>query len=256
MPLISIGIDPGFASTGIAAVARMDDGTLRSLGAKVVRTSPSKDKCFTKLRTSMDDERRVRIYWTEITDAIQRMRPNVIGVEAYTIYEPRGTAALKEAAAALLAIIPAGTPGDYLTELAKNRGLAKAYLDRLADLSEALRGEIRGGIGMGAAAKTILVYGTALGAAFTASIPVFVFQPSDLKQAFGGTRSASKDEVGEGLYRIVTGMREHVAAKVPQTTLREHAQDAMGHAVLAVREYVNMALDATGKIGLPGLGGT
>lgn len=209
----------------------------------MVRTEPSNGKSFSKMRTSMDDARRIQIIWSHVNSVIELLKPDVIGVEAYTVYEPKEGRLLKDAAADILESVPLAAPPSADGAVVTAPPLSiDINFTKLTKLREALAVQ-KGGPGLGQAAKTILVYGVVLGAAYKAGVPVFVFSPSDLKTTFGGSRGASKDDVGAGLVRIVHGLDAQLAEKVPQKTLREHAQDATGHAVLALRELRQYRID-------------
>lgn len=226
----------------MGAVEAVADG-YNSRGVRVVRTEPSNGKNFSKLRTSMDDARRIQIIWSHVNSVIELLKPDVIGVEAYTVYEPKEGRLLKDAAQDILERVPLAPPpsaeGGVTTAPPVSVDIS---FTQLLKLREALAAQ-KGGPGLGQAAKTILVYGVVLGAAYKAGVPVFVFSPSDLKTTFGGSRGASKDDVGQGLIQLVRGLDAQLAEKVPQKTLREHAQDATGHAVLALRELQQYRID-------------
>ena len=179
------------------------------------------------------------------------VKPHCIGIENYTVFEPNDVAKVRGAAEDILALF-GGTVatlalGDF-RELLQGE-FAVRLLDKVARLAEVLRGNTRSHAGLGQAAKTIAVYGAALAVAFAAGIPVFVFQPSDLKKRFAGKKSASKEEVGQGVTALVFGLEEAMTIKVPQRTMREHAYDATGHAILGAEVYAQLRLDS----GLAGL---
>ncbi len=239
--ITALGIDPGLASTGIGCVDRTADGQYVSRGVRLSRTEPARGKQFTRARTSEDDQRRVREHWNAVQSAIETIRPSVVGIENYTVYEPREVTETRKIVQDLLGLLPAGTP----TELTS---ACIAHADRFHRLVEDLRslaGGGRGGIGLGQAAKTVMVFGAALAAAYAAGVPVFVFQPADLKVRFGGRRGASKEDVGRGAEGVVQGLADVVRQKVPQKTLQEHVWDASAHAVLAADEYHRLRLDVS-----------
>jgi Holliday junction resolvasome RuvABC endonuclease subunit len=237
--VLSLGIDPGLRNTGIAGVELLPNGEYRSRGVKVSRTMPNKDKAFSRMRTSADDQRRIREHWHAITASIELLKPHVIGVENYVVYEPTDIGKLKAAAAALCSWAPglAADPQGMKDALQEDHIFAH-LLGLITNLQDAVAKNKSTGIGLGQAAKTIAVYGGVLGAAYTANIPVYVFQPADIKKRFGGKKSASKQDVGVGAERLITGLAEQMQAKVPQKTLKEHAWDANCHAVLAADQYM------------------
>lgn len=251
--IISVGIDPGLASTGIGAIERFPDGSYRCRGVRVSRTQPNKDKAFTKMRTSADDQRRIRDHFNQIYGAIQLLKPHVIGIEAYTIFEPNDIARMRESAERVFQALAPGNSQILpaaMRPLLDNPAVLDALAPQLIAFQMALAQNTHDHMGLGQAAKTIAVYGAALAAAFTAGVPVFVFQPYDLKKRFGGRKGASKEEVGAGLELIVHGLKENMASKVPQKTLKEHAWDGTGHAILAADEYMQLRLDAPISMGM------
>lgn len=244
-PTIGLGIDPGLAKTGIAGVARFPDGTYRSLGVRVSRTEPTKDKSFSRMRTSNDDQRRVREHWVQLWNAVQVIKPNAIGIENYLTFEPRDVQELREAAAALLGFFGTSVPTyDDLNRVLTNASFQTRFLDLLVGLAAKVKMQ-SSGIGLGQAAKTIAVFGTALSVGFATGVPVFIFQPYEIKKFAGLPKGqkASKEQVGAGLERMVFGLQEQMAEKVPQKTLKEHAWDATGHAILAADEFASMRAD-------------
>lgn len=238
MNIICLGIDPGLRNTGIGAVERFPDGSYRSRGVRVVVTEPMKGKAFSRMRSSADDQRRIREHWLKITEAIQVIQPHVIGIENYTIFEPPDIKGLREAVSA------------YLTTKKEQHSVAvRDLIDKQEALERALARNTSTGVGLGQAAKTIAVYGAALGAAYSAGVPVFVFEPSDRTKQIGGRRGASKEEVGAAVMARVHGLEEHMAEKVPQKTRKEHAWDGVALAILAGEEYVRQRIDLMQQVG-------
>ena len=240
----ALGIDPGLAKTGLGCVARFPDGSYRSLGVRVSRTEPGRDKAFaSRVRASQEDQHRIRQHWVQFQHAIELIRPQVIGIENYLTFEPKDVKELREAAGNVVGFL--GTSAPSVEDL--QRATSAAFVHRFARTLVELASKVNfasKGIGLGQAAKTIAVFGAALCAGYTAGVPIFVFQPSDIKR-FGGGRGATKEQVGQGLEQLVHGLSEQVAEKVPQKTLKEHAWDATGHAILAADALAELQLDAT-----------
>jgi len=82
--------------------------------------------------------------------------------------------------------------------------------------------------------KTAVVYGGILYFAYSRHMFVAPFLPLDLKRRFAGKKGASKIEVAEGLYPLVSGLEDMISA-LPKSK-REHAVDAAGHAFLVFEE--------------------
>jgi Holliday junction resolvasome RuvABC endonuclease subunit len=243
--IVSLGLDPGLRNTGISAVERFYDGTYRTRGVRVIVTEPSKDKAFSRYRSSADDQRRIREHWNHITAAIQLMKPNVIGIENYVIFEPPDIVGLKAAATDVLALFGGAPDGLSLDVI---HAAISQLPDKLQALHKAVEKNTRTGIGLGQAAKTIAVYGAALGAAYAAGVPVLVFEPHDRTRQIGGRKGASKEDVGRAVEARVHGLAEQMAEKVRQKTLKEHAWDATALAILAAEEYVRERLDLIGGV--------
>jgi Holliday junction resolvasome RuvABC endonuclease subunit len=86
----------------------------------------------------------------------------------------------------------------------------------------------------GNAWKVGLSYQVVCAAAWYIGVEPFVFMPSDLKREFCHDKKASKEQVGAALAAMVEGLRRALIG-IP-LRLREHATDAVGHAVLALLE--------------------
>lgn len=225
--IVSLGIDPGLRSTGVAVIEKFGDGNFRSRGVKILRTEPLKGLKHT--RASVDDVRRMRILWTGITAAIAAARPNIVAVENYLLFEPKDTKALREGTAEMIGFVQ----GQMATD-------APEFKTRIATLSHLVERGTKSAIGLGQSAKTIAVYGVVLGAAFTANVPVLVYEPGDRTRRIGGRRGASKDEVGSAVLRRIAGLAEHISEKVPQHTLHEHVTDAAALAWMGADDFVQM----------------
>jgi len=79
----ALGIDPGFASMGIGVADWGGPGhTPEIIEAFVVSTKKGKGK------VTYDDVRRMNILWLNIEQSIAEFKPDVIGVEVYTVYKP------------------------------------------------------------------------------------------------------------------------------------------------------------------------
>lgn len=257
--LMALGIDPGWAKCGIAAVARTDEGVLVSAGVRMIQTSPNKDKRFERLRVSMDDERRLREYYEGICRAIEDVRPHVLGVEAYTIRETVEYEKLRDAAATFVGFLgvggrssrlPFATADEFLRALTGS--MFPTFLAHVAAVADAVAA-FKAVRGRGAAAKTYGVYAAALCAAYRFGLPVYVFMPVDLKKRACRQASAGKKDVEDALCREVQGLRALVDTKIRAKTMHEHVFDAAGHAVMALEEYSHWLLD--NRLTAPAAGG-
>lgn len=77
-----MGIDPGFASLGVA-VLEQRAGIVRALAADVVRTKKASKKALRDLRVSADDLRRVRAFWDGLDALVRAYEPQAVAVETY-----------------------------------------------------------------------------------------------------------------------------------------------------------------------------
>jgi Holliday junction resolvasome RuvABC endonuclease subunit len=83
----ALGIDCGLRNLGLAVVEVEDsDKTLSAIAARVVVTVPDKTKKHT--RTASADLYRYKELHNAITRAIERTKPDVIGIETYVIPGP------------------------------------------------------------------------------------------------------------------------------------------------------------------------
>ena len=75
--------------------------------------------------------------------------------------------------------------------------------------------------------------------AWERDIVVLPFLPLDLKKPLTGDATATKEDVQAWVSEHVKGAREALAA-IRAKTMHEHASDAVGHAVLALREIAEI----------------
>jgi Holliday junction resolvasome RuvABC endonuclease subunit len=237
---MALGIDPGWAKCGIAAIASVD-GTYRSAGVRLVRTSPNKDKRFEHLRVAADDERRLREYYEAFCESIEKVKPHVIGVEVYTIREVREYEQLRDAAAAFLSYVglggkaapPFSTAMEFVTHVG---GAWEGFMDRCRGLARAVDA-FRVVRGRGAAAKTYGVYTTAMCAAYRYGVPIYPFMATDLKKRATGQVRATKKAVEDALCQVIEGLREDVDTNIKAKKMHEHLFDAGGHGLMALEAY-------------------
>lgn len=230
-----IGVDPGLAKTGIAAVERTEDGRFVSRGVRLVETAPNTKR---GQRVSADDERRIRAAFDEIRAAAAVFRPHALAVECYTVYGEKDTAKLKQVARDLVNFVGSIPSPTTLAEPANLMRLAKQTAALKGQLDEG--SEVVGVRGRGKAAKTLAVYGAALTVAWSLDIPLFINMPVDIKIELCGRASASKQDVAAALRARVEGLEEQVLARVSATTKHEHVYDAAAHAVLGVKHLLGL----------------
>lgn len=90
----------------------------------------------------------------------------------------------------------------------------------------------------GNAWKVAFAYQLSICAGWSHGLLPMVFRPDDLKRRFLGKNAGTKVAVEDALRVLVSGFSEELD-KVAKTK-REHAADAVGHAVLAIEEAERM----------------
>lgn len=239
----AMGIDPGFAKCGIGCIHRAGDGSLVPGGVRLIKTAPSKGKQFQRWRQSMDDERRMHEYYDGFCAAIEAVKPKVLGVEVYTVFDNEDVRPQVRKFLSLFGIKPGKDvpavlkePGNLVKALGEVEFLSK-FVQGLVALSKACEIRSFSQRGRGAAAKTLMVYAAACCAGYRYGIPVIGFMPVDLKKGVCGKSSASKEEVAKELQLLVPGLAAQVEEKIRAKTMWEHVYDAFGHGYLALKEY-------------------
>ena len=91
---LAVGVDPGFANTGIAVVKLEDDGRARCLAVRFLHTPADKKAKQHGLRTDADDLRRFGLIFDATARAIDRSGAKVVGLETYKIAGARGAPGL------------------------------------------------------------------------------------------------------------------------------------------------------------------
>lgn len=83
--LRAVGIDPGFATTGVA-VMEMGDAEPQVLHLGVIKTAKASKKDRNGLRVSVDDQNRLSVIWDRLIDVCDEFRPHVF---AFEVFSPR-----------------------------------------------------------------------------------------------------------------------------------------------------------------------
>jgi Holliday junction resolvasome RuvABC endonuclease subunit len=82
--LVVMGVDPGFASSGVVILERISPEVMPvAVAAKVVATKKADKKLRSTLRVSADDLRRYRETWNEMCLFYDEFHPHALGVEVY-----------------------------------------------------------------------------------------------------------------------------------------------------------------------------
>lgn len=227
--VIALGIDPGWASTGIAGVALIPEGVV-SRGVRLVTTSDDRDR---HERQAVADLRRLYAFVDAFTEVISRLKPQVLGVECYTVFD---TTDARPEARALLNTIPqtaAATLAASQTDLVAVLAGIQQATGPLAEVTY----EKTQRAGRGKAAKTLMVYTAAILAARQANVVVYPAMATDLKRRTGNPK-ASKSEVGAWVRAQVQRIDDALDARKIAKSNQEHVLDATGHAVLALEKFI------------------
>jgi Holliday junction resolvasome RuvABC endonuclease subunit len=243
---VGLGVDPGLKFTGMAALAWDPSlGAWSCGGAKI--SVAAKDTSKTRLRAAADDTRRIREHYETICAAIEQVKPCVIGVEAYTIYDTKEYEHLRDVASGLVGFLglkkgaKAAAAGGGVFDSASSfvtalhNGQWTDFLNHIGRLAEAVDA-FRFVRGRGDAAKTYGVYTAVMCAAFRYGLPIYEFYPVELKKAATGVGRGSKDDVATGLSARIPNLQAEIEA-ISAASLRNHAYDAAGHAMMALLEY-------------------
>ena len=95
--LTVMGIDPGFASTGVVVLEKQMGQKPSCLYAGVIRTKKAEKKDRRGLRVTADDSRRMREVWNALVYHYASFEPQVLAFEVYTPYRAQGGSAWKAA---------------------------------------------------------------------------------------------------------------------------------------------------------------
>lgn len=85
--VVVMGVDPGFASSGVAIVAQDGDNHPELLHLEVVRTKETPKKEMRNLRVSADDQRRMRELWDKLDELHHVYQPTMVAVETYAPFK-------------------------------------------------------------------------------------------------------------------------------------------------------------------------
>ena len=87
--MITVGIDPGFATCGMVAIQRHANGYTTVEGYKMLTTDKGTKKELAAQRVSADDFRRLRLIFEAAMEFLQRSNPGLVGVEVYSPFKGR-----------------------------------------------------------------------------------------------------------------------------------------------------------------------
>lgn len=237
----AVGFDLGTRNFGWFVVQKSDPepawpSPYRAIAGGVVHTAP--DKSFG--RRTWDDLRRLRELHNAITGIINEHQPAVIGFESYAVFDDKNNADLQEHAKALVAMFAgtakAGLSKDQLAT-ALSGSMFDALLKNIGALSQVVK-HVKETRGRGDAAKVLAVQGLVCGIAFQRGLSVLPFTPTDLKKRATGRSSGSKEDVAEGLRKIIMGLDATLESTAQGH--RNHAHDAAGHAIMALDHGVSI----------------
>lgn len=87
--LTVMGIDPGFASVGVA-VLEESKVQAKITVLRVLKTEKGSKKELRTLRMSADDSRRLQELWQHLSTLVRAYKPRALAVEAYSPFTGRG----------------------------------------------------------------------------------------------------------------------------------------------------------------------
>lgn len=207
-PLVTMGVDPGWAKTGVAVLTKLPGEFPRvertaiietTVGGKLI-TPKKKEMTFGELmsqpkkkqkrkrrfegRVADDDMKRMLKIWTRLRELLTAYKPSVLVVEHYAPWP--------------------------------------------------------GAMG-GNAWKTALGYQLALCSGFAVEwvMQIRIARPDDLKRAFLGRTSGTKEDIIAAIPNKVVGLKEVLATK--KKVWHEHIVDAVGHAYFGLIDGENNA---------------
>ena len=83
-PIVVMGVDPGFASMGVAILEVPEpDSPVCARMVRVVETKKASKETLRQIRVASDDQRRLFEFWGALQDIVIRYRPLVLGVEQW-----------------------------------------------------------------------------------------------------------------------------------------------------------------------------
>jgi Holliday junction resolvasome RuvABC endonuclease subunit len=83
-PVTVMGIDPGFASMGVAVLEHLPTGEVVAVRVAVLETAKADKKVLQTIRVASDDQRRLREFWDELSHMLTLHRPAAMGVEQWS----------------------------------------------------------------------------------------------------------------------------------------------------------------------------
>jgi Holliday junction resolvasome RuvABC endonuclease subunit len=194
-----------------------------------------------QLRRGTDDVRRIALVCREVAEAIHKLRPACVGIEQYTVYEPRWIGQMTKAARTVVDLNEAAGMAGGLTGAASKPEWLEDWLSGASALEKALgaSGERGGGVGLGQAAKTLMVWGAVIALCAQFGTALYVFTPADVKRrvGVGGRARASKQDVLAWAKTQVHGFEEDLSARRIAPSNQDHVSDAAVLGVLAAEAH-------------------
>lgn len=232
--------DLGLANAAAAAVQHLD-GKLTLRGVRYMPTTADAKHPS----ASMDDARRLRELYVHAVEMVAAVRPNVIVMEAYTVYDTKWIEDLRVLASRLLATLGFGgrrsAPGALrsaaaFAQAATSPTLYTSMLDIAEGVDKTLAqaGKTRG---RGAAAKVLSVQGVILSVAFQYDIPYLLQTPTQIRHALLNRPKGTKEEIAAAVRARLPDIEGACDAKGIPADKREHCLDAAAHALLGLDTF-------------------
>jgi Holliday junction resolvasome RuvABC endonuclease subunit len=238
---VVMGVDPGFANTGVVVLAGPHGPEGRAAAAweviDVACIRTSKDAQLAKTAGVLaDDLRRLDLIRSGLSNRARYYTPDIVSVEAYVVFDDHAAESSNAAARDLTGFMAGIQTEAQLRALAADEtGHARRLLEHIDQLGRTIRARstVRG---RGAAAKTLGVYHSTCALAQELGVTLEARYPQQLKRALLGKQSGTKGEIQAGVRRLLGDQLEAamVARGIPRGA-HEHCWDAAGHALASLR---------------------
>lgn len=234
-----LGIDLGLANPGFAAVEQTDTGVVLR-GLRYVETQ----KDAKAASVFADDARRIHEIYDQVCELMARVKPDVVAMEGYAVYDTKAQDDMRDASRRLLATL-GFTGADRRGALRSGEELGKAAASArfMADMTDSATGlwnaiqAIGNTAGRGNAAKVLEVQGACLAVCWQTQTPHLLQTPGQIRTFLGCKPRASKLDVHAAVLARLPNLDELAAARGIPAGKREHVTDAAAHALLGLNTW-------------------
>lgn len=78
-----MGVDPGFASMGVAILEKPTTGPIAVRMARVLESKKAPKETLRLIRVASDDQRRLREFWVELHEIMEEYKPRALAIEQW-----------------------------------------------------------------------------------------------------------------------------------------------------------------------------